>query len=53
LTSARGIGNIVQILLCSANPFVIILLIASVVSALLGQVVNAVIIVVIVLMSVS
>ncbi len=53
LTSARRTGNIVQILFWFANPLIIILLIASVVSALLGQVVNAAIIVVMVLMSVA
>ncbi len=51
LPSARPTRTVVQILLLFANPLLIILLIASIVSAFLGQVINAVIIAVMVLIS--
>ncbi len=53
LTSGRRAGNVLQILLLFANPLVIILLIASFVSALLGERLNATIIAVMVLLSVA
>src|ERR1044072_3692177 len=51
LASARPTRTLVQILRLFANPLIIILLIASVISALLGQVINAVIIAAMVLIS--
>ncbi len=51
LTTGRRSGPTVQILLLFANPLAIILLIASLISALLGQVLNASIIAVMVLLS--
>jgi Mg2+-importing ATPase len=51
LTTGRRSGPAVQILLLFANPLAIILLIASLISALLGQVLNASIIAVMVLLS--
>jgi P-type Mg2+ transporter len=51
LTRGRRSGNVLQILLLFANPLVIILLIASFVSALLGEKLNATIIAVMVLLS--
>jgi len=53
LTSARRAANVIQILRLFANPLIIILLIASLVSGLLGERVNASIIVVMVLFSVA
>ncbi len=53
LTTGRRAGNVLQILLLFANPLVIILLIASFVSALLGERLNATIIAVMVLLSVA
>ena len=53
LASVHRTRTLVQILLLFANPLVIILLIASLISALLGEVINAAIIVVMVLMSVA
>ncbi|HWO00141.1 MAG TPA: cation-transporting P-type ATPase, partial [Blastocatellia bacterium] len=53
LTDARRAGNVFQILRLFANPLVIILLIASLVSWLLGERVNASIIVLMVLLSVA
>lgn len=53
LTPARRAANLIRILGLFANPLVIILLIASLVSALLGQRLNASIIVVMVLFSVA
>ncbi len=53
LTPARRAANVIQILRLFANPLVIILLIASLVSGLLGQRLNAAIIVVMVLFSVA
>jgi Mg2+-importing ATPase len=51
LTIGRRSGAAVQILLLFANPLAIILLIASVISALLGEVLNASIIAAMVLLS--
>lgn len=51
LASARASRTVVQVLLLFANPLVIILLIASIVSAFLGQVINAAIIAFMVLIS--
>jgi len=51
LTAGRRSGALVQILLLFANPLAIILLIASFISAVVGEVVNASIIVVMVLLS--
>lgn len=51
LTTGRRSGPAVQILLLFANPLAIILLIASLISALLGEVLNASIIAVMVLLS--
>jgi len=51
LTTGRRSGPVVQILLLFANPLAIILLIASLISALLGEVLNASIIAVMVLLS--
>ena len=53
LAPARHASTAIQILLLFANPLVIILLIASLVSGLLGQVVNSTIIGVMVLLSVA
>jgi P-type Mg2+ transporter len=53
LTPARRAANVIQILRLFANPLIIILLIASLVSGLLGERVNAAIIVVMVLFSVA
>jgi P-type Mg2+ transporter len=53
LLSTHRTRTVVQILLLFANPLVIILLIASLASALLGEVINAAIIVVMVLMSIA
>ena len=53
LTRGRRAGNVLQILLLFANPLVIILLIASFVSALVGEKLNATIIAVMVLLSVA
>lgn len=53
LTPARRAANVIQILRLFANPLVIILLIASLVSGLLGERLNASIIVVMVLFSVA
>ena len=52
ITGRRG-GTIIEILRLFANPLVIILLIASLASAILGEVVNASIIVVMVALSVA
>jgi Mg2+-importing ATPase len=51
LITGRRSGAVVQILLLFANPLAIILLIASLISALLGEVLNASIIAVMVLLS--
>jgi P-type Mg2+ transporter len=51
LTTGGHGGTVVQILLLFANPLAIILLIASLVSALVGEIVNASIIAVMVLLS--
>lgn len=53
LTPARRAANVIQILRLFANPLIIILLIASLVSGLLGERLNASIIVVMVLFSVA
>src|SRR5215469_9634335 len=53
LASARRGRTAIQILLLFANPLVIILLIASLVSGLLGEVTNAAIIAVMVLLSIA
>jgi Mg2+-importing ATPase len=53
LTPARRAANVIQILSLFANPLIIILLIASLVSGLLGERLNASIIVVMVLFSVA
>lgn len=53
LVAANRAGNVIQILRLFANPLVIILLIASLVSGLLGERVNASIIVLMVLFSVA
>lgn len=53
LTSAHRSRTVVEIVLLFANPLSIILLIAGLASALLGEVINAVIIVAMVLMSVA
>src|SRR5579884_1397276 len=50
---ARPAGGVLQALALFANPLVVILLLASIVSALLGELVNASIIVVIVLLNVG
>ncbi len=53
MTAGGRAGPTVQVLLLFANPLVIILLIASLVSALLGERINAGIIVVMVLLSIA
>ncbi len=52
-TSARRTAGVMQVLLLFANPLAIILLIASMISAALGEVINASIIVAMVLLSVA
>ena len=51
--TARRSANLVQILILFANPLAIILLVASAISAALGEVINASIIIVMVLLSVA
>jgi Mg2+-importing ATPase len=51
--TAKRSANLVQILILFANPLAIILLVASAISASLGEVINASIIVVMVLLSVA
>jgi len=51
--TARRSANLVQILILFANPLAIILLVASGISAALGEVINASIIIVMVLLSVA
>jgi len=53
LLSAQRTGTAVQILLLFANPLSIILLLASLASALLGEVINAAVIVAMVVMSIT
>jgi len=53
LTPRRRAANVIQILRLFANPLIIILLVASVVSAFLGERLNATIIVLMVLFSVA
>jgi P-type Mg2+ transporter len=52
-TSTRGRGLVVQLLSYFASPLVVILLLASAISAALGDLVNSTIIVVIVLLSIA